>query len=77
MQIKKQGSIPASIKKYIEDPKSAFFSPKYFACKERYDFMRTPVGETLYSEFKKNVFLYRFVKILCGVRSAIIKQLRK
>lgn len=77
MQIKKQGSIPASIKKYIEDPKSAFFSPTYFACKERYDFMRTPVGETLYSEFKKNVFLYRFVKILCGVRSAIIKQLRK
>lgn len=77
IQIKKLGDIPVLIKKYIEDPKSAFFSPTYFACKERYDFMWTPVGETMYSEFKKNGFLYRFVKILCSIRSAIIKQLRR
>lgn len=77
IQIKKHGDIPDQIKKYIEDPKSAFFSPTYFACKERYDFMWTPVGETLYSEFRKNSLLYRFAKALCGIRASIIKHLAK
>lgn len=76
-QIKKLGDIPNEIKKYIEDPKSAFFSPTYFACNERYEFMRTPVGITLYNEFRKNGLLYKFVKILCSIRIVIINQLVK
>lgn len=77
MQIKKMGDISDEYKNYLKDPKSAFFSPTYFASKERNEFMRTPVGITLYREFKKNSFLYRFVKILYKIHLAIIKQLVK
>lgn len=73
LNLKKYGEISDDMKKYITDPKSAFFSPTYFTCKTRIEFMHTMVGATMYSEFKKNGLLYRLVNLLCNLRYSIIK----
>ena len=67
-QLKREGEIPTRVKEYINDPKSAFFSPAYFVCKRKNEFLQTLVGATLYSEFQKNGILFRFVKLLCKFR---------
>ncbi len=74
-QIKNTGEIPDSIKEYIHDCRSAFFSPSYFTCKLRNEFLQTLVGATLYSDFQKNGFLFRFVNFLCTIRYSFVKKI--
>lgn len=72
-QIKKQGEIVDNIKDKVADCKSAFFSPSYFTCKQRNEYMQSLVGATLYSGWKNNSLLYKFVSCLCNIRYSLIK----
>lgn len=76
-QLKNDGHISDTMKEYVNDPKSAFFSPSYYVCKEKVRFTQTLVAATLYREYLKNGFLYKILFFLCKIRFSLIKFIKR
>lgn len=71
--LKSEGEISDVTKSYIKDVRSAFYSPTYFTCKKKYEFLSSLSGATLYSGYKKNSCFFRMISCLCSIRYFFIK----